>query len=100
VRGATARPIVDVVVLAAMIAIGSAIGLAFGHVLATASTSPTSFGTLEAISAYGGAATIVGFGLVDRMLRSSMFVVPIGAPIAWLVLLVLSSVVATSRSRS
>jgi len=94
VRTSTARPVVDVVVLAAMIAIGGATGLACGHVpMASSSSSPAPAGAVEALCAYGGAATLVGFGLVNRMLRSTMFVVPIGAPIAWLVILVMSCAV-------
>jgi len=90
VRGATARPLVDVVVLTVMIAVG----LACGHALAAASTSSSApSGAVEALCAYGGAATVVGFGLVNRMLRSTIFVVPIGAPIALLVILVTSCVV-------
>jgi len=81
-------------VLAAIIAIGGATGLACGHVLmVSSSSSPAPAGAVEALCAYGGAATLVGFGLVNRMLRSTMFVVPIGAPIAWLVILVMSCAV-------
>jgi len=82
-----------------MIAIGGATGLACGHVLmvssssSSSSSSPAPAGAVEALCAYGGAATLVGFGLVNRMLRSTMFVVPIGAPIAWLVILVISCAV-------
>ena len=92
-RTSTARPVVDVVVFAAMIAIGGATGLACGHVLMASSSSSAPAGAVEALCAYGGAATLVGFGLVNRMLRSTMFVVPIGAPIAWLVILVISCAV-------
>jgi len=97
VTTSTVRPVVDVVVLAAMIVIGGAIGLACGHVLTASSPSPSPSpapaGAVEALCAYGGAATLVGFGLINRMLRSTMFVVPIGAPVAWIVVIVLSTFV-------
>lgn len=86
-------PAVEAAILVAMLAIGALLGLGLGHAFAASSTSTISDTLLEAVRAYGGAATFVGFGLVNRMLRSSMFVVPIGAPIAWLVVLGLSSIV-------
>jgi len=69
VRTSTARPVVDVVVFAAMIAIGGATGLACGHVLmasssssSSSSSSPAPAGAVEALCAYGGAATLVASG--------------------------------------
>jgi hypothetical protein len=104
-RSGAVRPFVDLAHLVLLIAIGGALGFAAAHYMLTAppvtnvpqlhSPPPTKAEgvVIGRLLAYAGAATLVGFGLVNRMLRSSMFVVSIGSPIALLIALLFSVLV-------
>lgn len=104
-RPVSLRPFVDLAHLVLLIMIGGALGFAAAHYMLNAppvhgvpqldSPPPTKAEgiLIERLLAYSGAATLVGFGLVNRMLRSSMFVVSIGSPVALFIALMLSVMV-------
>lgn len=102
VRPISPRPFIDLAYLGLLIVIGGALGLVAAHYMLTAPPMPhlnyppptkVEGVLIQRALAYAGAATFVGFGLINRMLRSSMFVASIDSPIALFITLLLSVMV-------
>lgn len=104
----------DLLKLVLLISAGIAIGVAVAHqvvlsapamkmlnetahtkmqLLPVITWSPIQQVSLYGLLSYIGAATVVGVGLLNRMLRNSMFVVPIGSPLGILVAILFSSLI-------
>jgi hypothetical protein len=104
----------DLVKLAVLVVVGAAIGLAVAHqveisapamkllnetahrkmrILPLITWSLVQKASLYGLLSYIGAATIIGVGLLNRMLKNSMFVVPIGSPLGVLCMLLFSSLI-------